>query len=148
MPSILRLDGPQLDPRALVDDDTIASPTVPALVKLEQWLKWRSEGQPVHPETGVWLEPDDEFEALAPDMPLLTLIAVNFPVFTDGRGYSIARLLRTRLGYTGQLRATGDVLRDQLYFLRRCGFDAFALRDDQDVEAALAALEDYSVRYQ
>jgi len=73
---------------------------------------------------------------------------VSFPVFTDGRGYSIARLLRDRHGWTGELRAVGDVLRDQLFALARCGFDSFALRAGQDVQASLAAFGDFSVRYQ
>ena len=66
------------------------------------------------------------------------------PACADGRGYSLARLLRTRHGYTGELRAVGDVLRDQLYFLQGCGFDAFQLRADQCPEEALAAFQDYS----
>ena len=73
---------------------------------------------------------------------------VNFPQFTDGRGYSIARLLRERYGWRGELRAIGDVLRDQLFYLSRCGFDAFALRDDQDPHAALTAFDDFSEAYQ
>ena len=93
---------------------------------------------------GVWLGPDDEPAALLPWLATLPLIAIRFPVFTDGRGYSLARLLRGRHGYTGELRAVGDVLRDQLYFLQRCGFDAFELRADQPPEEALAAFQDYS----
>jgi uncharacterized protein (DUF934 family) len=73
---------------------------------------------------------------------------VSFPKFTDGRGFSTARLLRERYRYRGELRAVGDVLRDQLLFLARCGFDAFALRADQDPDAALAAFEDFTEAYQ
>jgi uncharacterized protein (DUF934 family) len=76
------------------------------------------------------------------------LIAVNFPQFTDGRGYSIARLLRERYSWRGELRAIGDVLRDQLFYLARCGFDAFMLREGQDAQAALAAFNDFSEGYQ
>ena len=76
------------------------------------------------------------------------MIAVNFPKFTDGRGYSIARLLRERCGYKGELRAIGDVLRDHLLFMALCGFDAYALRDDQDPQEALAAFEDFTEAYQ
>ena len=93
---------------------------------------------------GVWLGPDDELDAVLPWLADIPLIAIRFPVFTDGRGYSLARLLRSRHGYTGELRAVGDVLRDQLYFLQRCGFDAFQLRADQCPEEALAAFQDYS----
>ena len=74
----------------------------------------------------------------------LPIIAVQFPVFTDGRGYSHGKMLRDRLGYTGELRATGDVLRDQIYFLSRCGFSSFALRSDQNPEESLTALNDFS----
>ena len=94
--------------------------------------------------TGVWLGPDDDVAPLLPWLATLPLIAIRFPVFTDGRGYSLARLLRGRHGYAGELRAVGDVLRDQLYFLQRCGFDSFALRADQPPEEALAAFHDYS----
>ena len=94
--------------------------------------------------TGVWLGPDDDVAPLLPWLATLPLIAIRFPVFTDGRGYSLARLLRGRHGYAGELRAVGDVLRDQLYVLLRAGFDSFALRADQPPEEALAAFHDYS----
>jgi len=84
------------------------------------------------------------------DQPLvlgLPLIALHFPAFADGRAYSSARKLR-RLGFTGQLRATGDILRDQLLYLWRCGFDAFELRADKSPAEALAAFADFTVAYQ
>lgn len=93
--------------------------------------------------TGVWLAPDDDLAPLLPWLATIPLIAIRFPVFTDGRGYSLARLLRGRHGYAGELRAVGDVLRDQLYFLQQAGFDSFALRADQPAEEALAAFRDY-----
>ena len=74
----------------------------------------------------------------------LPVVAVQFPSFTDGRGYSQGRILRERMGYTGDLRAMGDILRDQIYLLHRCGFSSFALRADQSPEDALAALKDFS----
>lgn len=76
------------------------------------------------------------------------MIAVNFPAFTDGRGFSSARLLRERYGYKGEIRAIGDVLRDQLFFMRRCGFDAYAIRADRSPEDALVSLDDFSEVYQ
>jgi uncharacterized protein (DUF934 family) len=96
---------------------------------------------------GVLLENTDDPRALAGDFDKLALIAVRFPKFTDGRGYSIARVLR-RLGWKGELRAVGDVLRDQLFYMTRCGFDAFALRADQDPQVALTAFNDFSAPYQ
>ena len=95
--------------------------------------------------TGVWLGPADDPADIG-DLP--ALIAVHFPTFTDGRGYSTARLLRQRYGFTGELRAFGDILRDQVYELERCGFDSFVLRDDQDQDDALRAFNDFSETYQ
>ena len=97
--------------------------------------------------SGVLLENTDDPRVLADDFDPLALIAVRFPKFTDGRGYSIARLLR-RLGWKGELRAVGDVMRDQLFYMTRCGFDAFELREDQDAQVALAAFSDFSAPYQ
>ena len=93
---------------------------------------------------GALLMPDEEPERLLPYLGKLSLIAIHFPSFADGRGYSSGQLLRTRHGFAGELRAVGDILRDQLYFLNRCGFNAFELREDQDLEAALAAFTDYA----
>ena len=112
------------------------------VLPLAAWLVHRASLDPAC--AGVWLGPDDEPESVLPWLADIPLIAIRFPVFTDGRGYSLARLLRTRHGYTGELRAVGDVLRDQLYFLQGCGFDAFQLRADQCPEEALAAFQDYS----
>lgn len=85
---------------------------------------------------------------LAAELSKASAIAIDFPAFTDGRGYSIARLLRERYGYSGEVRAVGDVLVDQLEYMRRCGFSAMALRNDQHPEDALRALSFISVRYQ
>jgi uncharacterized protein (DUF934 family) len=93
------------------------------------------------------LGPDDEVEHLQPWLATLPLIALDFPSFRDGRAYSQAYLLRTRLGWQGELRAIGDVLRDQLSHMRQCGFDAFALRADKSAEDALKGLAGMSVLY-
>ena len=97
---------------------------------------------------GVWLESDEQPERITADLPHFDVVAVNFPHFTDGRGYSSAYLLRERLGYGGELRAIGDILRDQIYYLSRVGFNAFALRADQNAAEALTALDDFSEAYQ
>lgn len=99
-------------------------------------------------DAGVWLAGNEEPAPLAPWLPMLNLVAVDFPKFTDGRGYSIAYLLRSRLGYRGELRAIGDVLADQLFYLRRVGFDSFAVRADKDIHRALATLKPFSDVYQ
>ncbi|MEB2327424.1 MAG: DUF934 domain-containing protein [Pseudomonas sp.] len=97
---------------------------------------------------GIWLDSNEEVEEIADDLEHFQVIALNFPKFTDGRHYSSARLLRERYDYKGEIRAIGDVLRDQLFYMRRCGFDAFAIRADRDPEDALQSLKDFSVRYQ
>ncbi|ANU08527.1 DUF934 domain-containing protein [Paraurantiacibacter namhicola] len=88
--------------------------------------------------TAVRVEPGDDARDLLPHLGRIRLVEVNFPVFGDGRGYSAARLLREE-GYTGELRAVGDVLVDQIAYMRRCGFDSFAPErplDEADVKAA------------
>lgn len=97
---------------------------------------------------GVWLNADADPATIAPDLARIDMIAVRFDSAADGRGYTLARLLRERHGYRGELRAVGEVLRDQIFYLSRCGFDAFALRADQDPEQALSALDDFSEAYQ
>lgn len=96
-----------------------------------------------------WLTPDT---VLTPEwvetLLKAPLIAIEFPRFTDGRGYSLARLLRERYGYEGEIRAIGDVLVDQLFFMTRCGFDGLSLREDQWVEDALRNLHIFSRAYQ
>jgi uncharacterized protein (DUF934 family) len=99
-------------------------------------------------EIGVWLAPDSEPADIVADFDKIALIAVDFPVFRDGRGYSTARLLRERYGYKGEIRAIGDVLRDQLRFYERCGFNAYALREDKDIHDALKAFTEFTVQYQ
>ena len=96
----------------------------------------------------VVLEPGDDPRSLAGRLPALKIVAVNFPKYGDGRGYSIGRLLRERYGYRGELRAIGAVARDHLQQLARCGFDAFQLREGEDPQEALRGLDDFSEAYQ
>ena len=130
----------------LADGETpaaVALPDGPLLVPLSVWQTRKEELLIRDRPIGVWLDAGEGPEALAADLAYFPVIAINFPKFADGRGYSTARLLRERYAYTGELRAVGDVLRDQLYFLQRAGFDSFALRADQPAEEALAAFRDY-----
>ena len=126
--------------------ETVALPAGDLIVPLAVWQARQAElaGRAV----GVALDPADDPAALKDDFAKLALIAVRFPKFADGRGYSTATLLRSRYGYTGELRAIGDVLIDQLFFYTRCGFDALALRDDKNLESALARLTPFPERYQ
>ncbi len=97
--------------------------------------------------SAVRLEPGDEARDLLPHLDRLKLIEVNFPAYTDGRGYTSARVLR-EAGYTGELRAVGDVLVDQLAYMRRCGFDSFAPERELNVADAEAAMARYAEVYQ
>ena len=101
-------------------------------------------------KTGVWLTGADDPSqfSLVRDLVRLPLIAVEFSQFVDGRGYSIGRLLRERYAFGGELRAFGEVLRDQLAALTRCGFNAFALKPGKSLEDALNAFDDFSDAYQ
>ncbi|RLT98678.1 DUF934 domain-containing protein [Ketobacter sp.] len=97
---------------------------------------------------GIKVTGDVEPEALVEYLDKVDLIAIEFPVFRDGRGYSLARILRDRLGFQGELRACGDVLRDQMFYMQRCGFNSFEPRDDRSIEEALNGLSDFTVTYQ
>jgi len=116
------------------------------IVPLATWLAQQA-ALIARDDVGVWLAGTDDPGELAPWLPVLSLVAVDFPKFTDGRGYSIAYLLRARFGYRGQLRAIGDVLPDQLFFMKRVGFDAFAVREDKDLQQALRSLQPFTDAY-
>jgi uncharacterized protein (DUF934 family) len=131
----------QADTWTLVREPGDPLPAGPLILPLACWI-----AQPSH-EHGLWLGPDDDVEPLRPRLATVPLIAIDFPSFRDGRGYSQAYLLRTRLGWAGELRAIGDVLRDQLGHMRQCGFDSFAVREDKSVEDALKGLVGLSVLY-
>jgi len=134
----------------LAEGETPESATVPAgkqIVPLSVWLAQKT-ALAGRDDIGVWLAPDERAESLQDDAAGLPLIAVDFPNFADGRGYSTAFNLSTRIGFTGELRAIGDVLRDQLFYLQRVGFNAFATRPDRSIEDALKGLTDFSDTYQ
>lgn len=118
------------------------------IVPLMFWLAQPAAITNREGQTGVWLNSHELPAALAADIHAIPVIALNFPEFKDGRPFSSARELRQRMAYTGEIRAIGDVLRDQLFYMHRCGFNAFVLREDQDLEAALAAFEDFQDAYQ
>jgi uncharacterized protein (DUF934 family) len=131
----------------------VIPPTGNILVPLTLWRARKDElaARAARGEVGVWLESYELLEDLLAsisDINSLPVIAINFPRFVDGRGFSLATQLRTRHQYRNELRAIGDVLRDQLYFMKRCGFDAFAIRADRSAEDALASLRDFSEPYQ
>jgi uncharacterized protein (DUF934 family) len=132
------------------DPATVAVPAGKFIVPLSLWLVQRGllAARTAAGEIGVWIAPDERPETLKGLLDQFPVIAVDFPKFTDGRGYSIAYNLRTRLGWTGELRAIGDVLRDQLFSMQRVGFNAYAVRSDRDIHDALKGLSDFSETYQ
>lgn len=140
-----------------VTPEQIAATEIPAtgkiVVPLSVWVARKAEltDRFANGELGVWLDTHELLETLVesqPDLNVFPLIAVHVERFADGRIFSIGNLLRTRYGYKNELRAFGDVLRDQLFFLKRCGYDSYLIRADRSAEDALASLKDFSQPYQ
>lgn len=130
------------------EGETAVIPAGPVLLPVSVW-KSQHAALAGRAEIGLWLEPADQLGDIEADLKQFEVIAINFPKFVDGRGYSLARLLRERYGYTGEIRAVGDVLHDQLYFMARVGFDAFALRGHKNVQLALeGAFKTFTRPYQ
>jgi len=123
-------------------------PSGPVIVTLAQWQAARdallARGAPL----GIRLHSDQSPELIADDVRHFALVALEFPKFRDGRAYSYARLLRERYGFKGELRAVGDVLMEQLFFMLRTGFDAFELAGTDPLAQYRTALADFSVWYQ
>jgi uncharacterized protein (DUF934 family) len=138
----------------LSEGETPEAVEVPAgkvIVPLKVWLAQRETLLARAGATGaigLWFASDELAQAVKDELGQFAVIAVDFPKFSDGRGYSIAYNLRKRLGYTGELRAIGDVLRDQLFQMYRCGFDAYATRQDRSIHDALKGLTVFSETYQ
>jgi uncharacterized protein (DUF934 family) len=129
------------DDEALADGETVT-------VSHARWLRERAALIGRNAALGLRLPNDVSPVTLGEDIHRFALIVLNFPRFTDGRAYSQARLLRGRLGYRGSLRAAGNVLRDQLLFMRRCGFDAFEVGERAVAENWLAAFDEVDVFFQ
>ena len=138
--------------REIVDDDWVHvadDAELPArpIVTLARYVKGPDELLRSVPALGVRVT-SDKLPADIPELTRLALIAIEFPRFTDGRGYSIARQLRDRYQFRGELRAVGWVLRDQLFYMWRCGFNAFEIQPGKPLESALEAFKEFSVKYQ
>lgn len=129
----------------LVKDDEPAGNH--AIVSLERWNASRAELSAGADQIGVVLGSSESPADIA-DRDKLALIAIDFPVFTDGRGYTSARLLKSRLGYRGELRAVGDVMREEMFLMARCGIDSFAVKASKNIEKSVGAFDDFSVTYQ
>jgi uncharacterized protein (DUF934 family) len=107
----------------------------------ERWSSWSGR-------VGVRISPADRVELLRADLSRLSLIAIEFPTPSEGRGYSQARVLRDRLKFTGEIRAVGHIKRDQIFFMARCGIDAFELAPGVNPQSVLGAFDDFDMAYQ
>ena len=141
--------------RAIVEDALVHvadSDELPAAgditLSIERYRELRARLQGRSGRVGVRLRSDQPASDVVELLPELQLIAIEFPGFKDGRGYSTARLLRERHDWHGELRAIGDVLRDQLFAMQRCGFDTYELKAGKDIDGALEAFGEFSVTYQ
>lgn len=129
-------------------NDEQALPDGAIVVSLKRFQTDREALMTRNAPLGVRLTSDQSPEALGADIHHFALIELEFPKFKDGRGYSWARQLRQRLGFKGEIRAVGDVLRDQWLFMSRCGIDAFEVRPGTRIEDFRAALAEQTVFYQ
>lgn len=118
------------------------------IVPVSFWKLYRQELDEYSGNIAIWLDSNEQVEQIGDELHSFPLIALNFPVFSDGRSYTNARELRQRYGFKGEVRAIGDVLRDQLYYMAQCGFDTFELRHDQDPALCLDAFSDFNTGYQ
>ena len=131
------------------DDSTVAVPAAEPwrILTVAQWQAVR-DSWPAATPVGLVVDNDVDVETVADDLARFAVVALRFPKWTDGRAYSQARVLRSRMRYAGQVRATGEVLVDMLPLLQRTGFDAVAMRADQSLEAAERALAFFPGHYQ
>lgn len=142
-------DGHALDNDTLTLADDAALPASGRiLVSLARWRKERDALLGSGCTVGVLIPNTEDVAALWAELQDRPFIAVHFPVWGDGRAFSQARVLRERFGYKGEIRATGDVARDQLQFMQRCGINAFGIRADQDPALCIKSLHDFDVAYQ
>jgi len=139
----------------LVEDEYVHVPegqeipsSAAVLVGFEQWQGQRERLLGAGAKVGVRLRSDQSPELIAEDLPHLSLVALEFPKFRDGRAYSYARILRERYGFKGEVRAVGDVLMEQIHFMLRTGFNAFEIEGGDPLGQVRAALNDYTVWYQ
>ena len=136
------------DPWTALGDEAPVPGDGPILIS---WARWQSESAVLanrNAPLGIRVRNGEPIEALAPFVGRFELIALEFPKFTDGRAYTQARILRERLGYAGELRATGQVLADQLLFMHRCGFDAYDVSLPDPVASWRKAMASFSGFYQ
>ena len=152
MPTLIK-DGQVVDnPWSLLAKDVDLSTALSdqsshIIVPFALWQEYKDSLMESGKAVAVWVDSDDDPYELANDVIDLPLICLNFPVFRDGRAFSAAAILRERLNYQGEIRAIGDVLRDQLFYMKKCGINSFDLADAVKVEEALAGFNEFSTSY-
>lgn len=130
----------------VADDAPLADGDI--TVTLQRWTQDKAQLMQHSAKVGIRLGPADLVDALIDDLSAISLIELNFPAFTDGRSFSQARLLRSRYGYQGEIRAVGNYMADQVFYLHRVGVNAFEFNSAKDIDLAISAVNDFSVRYQ
>jgi uncharacterized protein (DUF934 family) len=145
---LIRATGVVEDPWTFVKDEELLPQAGAVIVTLLRFQANRDQLLARATPLGLRLKSDQAPSLIAGDVDRFDVVALEFPKFTDGRAYSAARLLRERYGYRGELRAVGNVLRDQLAFMRRCGFDSYEIPANIDAAAWIASLGGISVVYQ
>jgi uncharacterized protein (DUF934 family) len=130
------------------DEQSLPAGQADIIVSFQRWQNERDALIAREGGLGVIIGEAIGVEAIRDSLDDFDLVAVHFPVFKDGRGFSYARLLRERYGFKGEIRAFGNILRDQIYYMARCGFNAFELEEGRDLEQALTAFDDFRVNYQ
>lgn len=146
--TVLRNGVPQPNDWVRIADDAPLPESGKVIVSLERWQAERDSLRQQNAAIGVWLKSDQNPLLIQEDLDRLSLVALEFPKFTDGRAFSHARVLRDRLGFTGEIRGFGQVLRDQYLFMLRCGFDTVEPVAGKRVEGYAEALKEFSVFYQ
>ncbi|HEY0963985.1 MAG TPA: DUF934 domain-containing protein [Pseudomonadales bacterium] len=137
----------ELLPRDATVETALAAASEHIIVNALLWGEHKAALKQGGKQVAVWLDSDQTVDLIAADLAELPLVALNFPGFMDGRAYSTSVLLRRHCGYSGEIRAIGDVLRDQLFYMKRCGFTMFDLKDSVKLEDAQRAFSDYSGTY-
>ncbi len=126
-------------------EESAVTPGTPCLVSCPLFLELAPS---TTGDLGVWISPEDDIEALAEQIHKASVVAIEFPVFADGRGFSTARWVREKLQFKGEIHAVGNFMQDQLHYLRRCGFDAFIVTDNANIASMVQSLNDFSDAYQ
>lgn len=146
--TLIKLGAVADDPWIELSDEAPLPSEAPVIVSDRRWLRDRQILSARNTPLGLRLTSDADIDRVTDALNIVVLVVIDFPAFTDGRPFSIARLLRDRFGFTGELRATGQILSDQMPFMQRCGFDSFELASDIDPDTWLEGFSAIGVQYQ